>query len=418
MTRPTAKYTGETVRLATTEPIDLETATEIDGVELGSSDVVLVKDQENLVENGLYRVRRGRLVRPLDGGAAAPQHAVVSGQMLTVQEGEENADKTFILTTDNPIVLDETELVFEEFAAGGGGGGVELDGNNVWTGTNFFQQNVDFGDFTNESYLQAGAGRLKMGGPNSFILMDGSSHTGNVVYKAEVAGDDFNRFKLYANGMMQWGSGDSDLDADLYRSEASTLRTGGHFKVGGQLTVGALDMDDSPISNVTDPTLPQDAATKKYVDDHTSGSPLVMVARQTAPQSIDADDPPVFVPVVFDALVSEDWTTPTPGEYEVPEAGLFEVSSTVTMSTPSPGNSYAIRLLVDGGEVFKKQFIDNNNGPIPAGSDLTSTMELPPVPIEFVGGEVIKIEVSFNESAPLDTVAGLHTSLTVKRIAS
>ena len=45
------------------------------------------------------------------------------------------------------------------------------------------------------------------------------------------------RFNLFANGNIDWGSGASPVDTDLYRSATGTLRTDGSFVVGGNLMV-------------------------------------------------------------------------------------------------------------------------------------------------------------------------------------
>jgi hypothetical protein len=108
---------GSTVRVATTEHVDLDAPlVAIDGVTLGNSEKVLVKDQNDPAENGVYRTRRGKLSRPL-------KNEIVAGMVLTVQEGAQNGDKLFILTTDNPITVYKTGLTFEELNAGTATGG-------------------------------------------------------------------------------------------------------------------------------------------------------------------------------------------------------------------------------------------------------------------------------------------------------
>jgi hypothetical protein len=62
--------------------------------------------------------------------------------------------------------------------------------------------------------------------------------TGAILINSLPASTDTNsRFLLTASGNINWGSGASPVDTDLYRSAASTLRTDGSLVVGGNLMV-------------------------------------------------------------------------------------------------------------------------------------------------------------------------------------
>ena len=108
----------------------------IDGVLLAVSNRVLVTAQSTASQNGLYRVSvlgngaNGTWVRSSDGDATGDMSA---GMLVTVTEGTVYADTQWQLTTNNPIVLGTTSLVFAQTSSGGGsytaGTGLTLTGS-------------------------------------------------------------------------------------------------------------------------------------------------------------------------------------------------------------------------------------------------------------------------------------------------
>ena len=108
----------------------------IDSVLLAVSDRVLVTAQSTASQNGLYRVSvlgtgaNGTWVRSSDGDATGDMSA---GMLVSVTEGTVYKDTQWQLTTDNPIVLATTSLVFAQTSSGGGsytaGTGLTLTGS-------------------------------------------------------------------------------------------------------------------------------------------------------------------------------------------------------------------------------------------------------------------------------------------------
>lgn len=92
------------VRVATVSNITLSGAQVIDGVTLVVGDRVLVKDQTNGVENGIYVVSESSWARSLDFDGN-PITEVKSGEFVFVQEGSVNADSGFVLVTNAPLLL-------------------------------------------------------------------------------------------------------------------------------------------------------------------------------------------------------------------------------------------------------------------------------------------------------------------------
>src|SRR6056300_776761 len=109
----------DSVRVATTANItiasDLNVGDTIDGVTLADGDRVLVKDQSTASENGIYTAGSSP-VRAADANTSAE---VTSGMFCFVEEGTVGGDNGFVLTTNDTITLDTTDLTFVQFSGAG-----------------------------------------------------------------------------------------------------------------------------------------------------------------------------------------------------------------------------------------------------------------------------------------------------------
>src|SRR6266849_5635834 len=92
------------VRVATTGPINaLSGNQKVDSKALADGDRVLVKDQPNPSENGIYTVStRGVWLRARDANSEAQ---VDRGMFVTVKEGDQNANTRWVLTSKAPAKL-------------------------------------------------------------------------------------------------------------------------------------------------------------------------------------------------------------------------------------------------------------------------------------------------------------------------
>ena len=86
----------------------------IDGVALTAGQRVLVKDQTNQAQNGIYVAAAGTWVLAFDDNAAAD---MVIGMLVPVQTGTANAMTTWQLKATAPVVLGTSALTFIEVGA-------------------------------------------------------------------------------------------------------------------------------------------------------------------------------------------------------------------------------------------------------------------------------------------------------------
>jgi hypothetical protein len=105
------------VRVATTAAVNIATAFEngdtLDGVVLVTGDRLLVKDQTDGSENGIYVVAiSGSPTRASDADTSAE---VTASFAVFVEEGTVNADSAWTLTNNGTVTIGTTVLVFTQF---------------------------------------------------------------------------------------------------------------------------------------------------------------------------------------------------------------------------------------------------------------------------------------------------------------
>lgn len=129
----------QSVRVATTADITLSGTQTVDGVSLGFGDRVLVKDQSDAKQNGIYDVVDGGAWTRSSDADNTPSGEVTSGMYVFVEQGSANADSGFVLQTTGTITLGTTELSFVQFTGAGqvtAGDGLAKSGNVLSVGGN------------------------------------------------------------------------------------------------------------------------------------------------------------------------------------------------------------------------------------------------------------------------------------------
>lgn len=127
--------TKTSVRAATTANIALTATQVVDGVSLLVGNRVLVRAQTDQTQNGIWVVASGSWTRATD---ALPGTTLNSGAYAFVEEGTLYANSGWVLATDDPIVLNVTDLTFEQFSGAGQiipGAGMTKTGNQLDVGT-------------------------------------------------------------------------------------------------------------------------------------------------------------------------------------------------------------------------------------------------------------------------------------------
>jgi phage-related tail fiber protein len=124
----------ESVRVATTDNITLSGLQNVDGITLVAGDRVLVKNQTTASANGIYLASATAWTRAAD----FVNGQVTSGAFTFVEQGTENADSGWVLTTDGTITIGTTALAFAQFSGAGqisAGAGLTKTGNTIDVGT-------------------------------------------------------------------------------------------------------------------------------------------------------------------------------------------------------------------------------------------------------------------------------------------
>lgn len=117
---------------ATTENIALDgSVTEVDGVAIPDGSRVLVKNQDNATENGIY------VASSTEGWSrAADMNAPEEfpGAFTFIEEGTAQADTGWVCTTNAPVVIGSSDITFVQFSAAGvieAGSGLQKVGNTL-----------------------------------------------------------------------------------------------------------------------------------------------------------------------------------------------------------------------------------------------------------------------------------------------
>ena len=117
----------QSARAATTADITLSAPQTIDGVAVIAGERVLVKNQTDPTENGIYVAAAGAWVRSIDADVGAE----LVGAYIFIQEGTINANTSWAQISPAPITIGTTPIVWNQFSGAGtytAGTGLNLSG--------------------------------------------------------------------------------------------------------------------------------------------------------------------------------------------------------------------------------------------------------------------------------------------------
>lgn len=127
----------DSVRAATQSNIDLTSATDpnpIDGVTLSDGDRVLLKAQSTASENGVYVANTATDPSTWTRASDADEDSEVNAGLTTwIEEGTNDGDVAYVLTTDDPITVGTDALSFTAFSTSAlaAGDGLTKSGNTI-----------------------------------------------------------------------------------------------------------------------------------------------------------------------------------------------------------------------------------------------------------------------------------------------
>jgi Chaperone of endosialidase len=239
------------VRAATTSAgtlaSDFDNGKTIDGVTLATNDRILIKNQANGIENGIYIVQASGAPNRA-GDYAAGINA--SGTFCFVQEGTANADSGWVCITDGNDTVGTHAIEFTKFSGAGqvvAGNGIVKSGtmqNTLNADINNTNGGLDFNSGQIEVQLQANGG-LVFNGNNIEVDINAS---GVDVLSVEKGGTSLTS---YINGDLIVANGMASLTQLPSAPTGQVLRSGG---TGGAPSYGKVDLttdvtDTLPVAN-------------------------------------------------------------------------------------------------------------------------------------------------------------------------
>lgn len=160
-----------------------QAALEIDGVTVSVADRVLVKDQSDQTENGIYVVTdtgsgaTDWILTRADDYDNSPTGEVVSGTYTIITYGDTNATNLFVMTTDGTITIGTSNIVFSAFNSAANinaGTGLTKVGNTISLDTPVSATNGGTGISNSNTITLGGdivtAGSFTTSGANALTL--------------------------------------------------------------------------------------------------------------------------------------------------------------------------------------------------------------------------------------------------------
>jgi hypothetical protein len=281
----------DSVRAATTAAgtlaSDFVNGDAIDGITLATNDRILIKNQADASENGIYTVNAsGAPTRATDYDSNSE---VTPGAFSFVEEGTVNADTGWVLTNDGSITVGTTNLAFTQFSGAGlitAGEGLTKSGNNLAVNVDDSSLEIN-SDTLRIKTTYAGQtsittlGTIATGTWNATDI--GVAHGGTGSSTASGArtnlglaiGSDVQAYDAQLASIAALADSDGKFivgsASGFVAEDGNTARTSLGLGTGDTPTFTGLAAGGK-ITALTDPTNAQEAATKAYVDAATASN--------------------------------------------------------------------------------------------------------------------------------------------------
>jgi hypothetical protein len=347
----------QSVRLASNANHALTGAQTVDGVAVATGDRVLLKNQTNGAENGIWVANTsvaGAWTRATD---ADQDQEVTPGAFVFVEEGAQNADTGWVVTNDGPITVGTTAVTWTQFSGPGAvtaGAGLSRTGNQLSVAqAGILAAMLGEGILSNRHVAANAAIAKSKLAALALVVSDFAANRGPWVRVADAAG-------RAALGAVREGQLVYQADDDSYYQSnspdgtdaasvswttvasagvaAATETVAGILRLATQaLTQGGTD----DASGVTPLKLRQELSRLRLT------GPDVAVVRRTTMQSIPNNATTV---ISWDSEVEDapGWFAPaSPTVLTVTEAGFYEVVANLQFATNGTGSRQA--LLTMGG---------------------------------------------------------------------
>ena len=241
------------VRVATTAEITLSNTQTIDNIPLSVDDRVLVKNQSNAINNGIYLVKSSSWVRAADMNDPGE---VSGGTFVFVEEGSVNSDSGFVVTSNGSLTIGSDEIVWTLFSTSGtliAGNGLSKNGYtlevNVATngGIEISADNLQLKSSVAGSGLTLTDGVLDVVGTTDRITANANS--------IDIASTYVGQSSITTLGTVTTGTWNADVISGQYGG-TGVNNSGKTITLGGNLTTSGAYATTLTVTNTTNVTLP------------------------------------------------------------------------------------------------------------------------------------------------------------------
>lgn len=362
--------------------IDLTSATDpnpIDGVNLSDGDRVLLKDQTDGTENGIYVASTATDPTTWSRSDDFDEDSeAVSGAFTFVEQGTNNANRGYVVTTPDPITLGTTSISWGQFSGAGqitAGDGIKKSGDTL---------NIEPADFA-----------------GTFLSDDGSD---NLTVNLGV-------------GVENDGGGSIRLDED-YSATWTTNQTFNADILDAASNI-VYDQSNNWVPQARVEQGPNSGLDADTVDgEHASALKTAKSVFQASSTDTSTDiNTTSWVDIAWDSQITVDSgythdSTNTPAQITFDDAGTYHVDAIVSYDVDSADVSVGIKIAINGSRLDtfgQSGAVSNANSNTSGSTTLQRT-------VTVSAGDTMKIQAIQQGNAGTATMRSLESVVTIDQI--